>query len=99
MTTVDTASGLDTVNLSRSFGETKALRSATLRVALGEIHSLAGENGSGKSTLIKILSGVLKPDGGTLTGEGSVKRLWTTQRARRPWASPPCSRRRCSRRR
>jgi ribose transport system ATP-binding protein len=73
MSTVDVASRLDIENLSRSFGETKALRSATLRVAPGEIHSLAGENGSGKSTLIKILSGVLRPDGGTLTWEGDVK--------------------------
>ncbi|HVT70487.1 MAG TPA: sugar ABC transporter ATP-binding protein [Trebonia sp.] len=61
--------------LSRSFGETRALRSATLRLGAGEIHSLAGENGSGKSTLIKILSGVLRPDAGTLTWEGSVKQL------------------------
>jgi ribose transport system ATP-binding protein len=66
------------VDLSRSFGETKALRSATLRVAPGEIHSLAGENGSGKSTLIKILSGVLRPDSGTLTWEGDVKRHLTS---------------------
>jgi ABC-type sugar transport system ATPase subunit len=74
MTTVDAASRLDIADLSRSFGETKALRSATLRVAPGEIHSLAGENGSGKSTLIKILSGVLRPDSGMLTWEGDVKR-------------------------
>jgi len=78
MTTVDVASRLDIEDLSRSFGETKALRSATLRVAPGEIHSLAGENGSGKSTLIKILSGVLRPDSGTLTWEGDVKRHLTS---------------------
>lgn len=74
MTAADVASRLDIQDLSRSFGETRALRSATLRVAPGEIHSLAGENGSGKSTLIKILSGVLRPDSGTLTWEGDVKR-------------------------
>ncbi len=78
MTTADVASRLDIADLSRSFGETKALRSATLRVAPGEIHSLAGENGSGKSTLIKILSGVLRPDSGTLTWEGDVKRHLTS---------------------
>ena len=78
MTTVEVASRLDIEDLSRSFGETKALRSATLRVAPGEIHSLAGENGSGKSTLIKILSGVLRPDSGTLTWEDDVKRHLTS---------------------
>ena len=49
MTTVDVASRLDIDNLSRSFGETRALRSATLRVAPGEIHSLARENGSARA--------------------------------------------------
>jgi ribose transport system ATP-binding protein len=81
MTTVDMASRLDIQDLSRSFGETKALRSATLRVAPGEIHSLAGENGSGKSTLIKILSGVLRPDSGSLTWEGDVKRHLASPRS------------------
>jgi len=67
--------------MSRSFGETRALTSATLDICPGEIHSLAGENGSGKSTLIKILSGVLQPDSGTLTWEGDVRRLGSPGRA------------------
>jgi ribose transport system ATP-binding protein len=67
--------------LSRSFGETRALNSATLRVCPGEIHSLVGENGSGKSTLIKILSGVLRPDSGTLTWEGEAKQLGSPRSA------------------
>jgi galactofuranose transport system ATP-binding protein len=69
------ASGLVIDDLSRSFGQTRALSSATLRLYPGEIHSLVGENGSGKSTLIKILSGVLSPDSGTLTWEGDVPQL------------------------
>jgi ribose transport system ATP-binding protein len=68
------ASRLVIHGMSRSFGETRALTSASLRVRPGEIHSLAGENGSGKSTLIKILSGVLRPDAGTLTWEGDVRK-------------------------
>ena len=70
MSSVGEAGRLVIEGLSRSFGETRALTSATLRVRPGEIHSLAGENGSGKSTLIKILSGVLRPDSGTLIWEG-----------------------------
>lgn len=69
------ASGLVIEGLSRSFGQTRALASATLRLYPGEIHSLVGENGSGKSTLIKVLSGVLAPDSGTLTWEGHVLHL------------------------
>ena len=73
MSSVGEASRLVIEGMSRSFGETRALTSASLRVRPGEIHSLAGENGSGKSTLIKILSGVLRPDAGTLTWEGDVR--------------------------
>jgi len=75
------ASGLVIEGLSRSFGETRALNSAGLRVRPGEIHSLVGENGSGKSTLIKILSGVLRPDSGTLTWEGSILQLGSPRSA------------------
>jgi ABC-type sugar transport system ATPase subunit len=72
VSSADLASGLVIEGMSRSFGETRALNSASLRVYPGEIHSLVGENGSGKSTLIKILSGVLRPDSGTLTWEGNI---------------------------
>src|SRR5262249_55922543 len=75
VSSVDEADRLVIEDLSRSFGETRALKSATLRLYPGEIHSLVGENGSGKSTLIKILSGVLRPDSGTLIWEGDVKQL------------------------
>ncbi len=74
MSSAGEASRLVIEGMSRSFGETRALTSASLRVRPGEIHSLAGENGSGKSTLIKILSGVLRPDAGTLTWEGDVRK-------------------------
>ncbi len=77
MTSVGDGSGLVIEHMSRSFGQTRALNSVELRVGNGEIHSLAGENGSGKSTLIKILSGVLHPDSGTLTWQGSAQRLST----------------------
>src|SRR5215469_3602795 len=67
--------------MSRSFGETRALTSATLRLGPGEIHSLVGENGSGKSTLIKILSGVLQPDSGRVIWEGGLQRFTSPRSA------------------
>lgn len=61
---------LVTDSVALSFGNTRALVDASLTLARGSIHALAGENGSGKSTLIKILSGIVRPDSGTLTWRG-----------------------------
>jgi ABC-type sugar transport system ATPase subunit len=55
---------------AKAFGATKALVHCDLELYPGEIHALVGENGSGKSTLIKILSGVFRPDTGTVTWRG-----------------------------
>jgi simple sugar transport system ATP-binding protein len=52
--------------ISRSFGAVVALQDASLHLPTGEITGLVGDNGAGKSTLVKIVSGVLTPDSGTL---------------------------------
>src|SRR5260370_8202259 len=57
---------LEAVGLAKHFGPVVALRSADLRVRAGEIHALMGANGAGKSTLVKILTGALTADGGTI---------------------------------
>jgi len=51
---------------AKAFGATQALRSASLELRGGEVHAIVGENGSGKSTLVKLLSGVHRPDSGTI---------------------------------
>ena len=43
-----------------------ALKSASLAVRPGEVHALMGANGAGKSTLVKILTGAVRPDSGTM---------------------------------
>jgi ribose transport system ATP-binding protein len=56
--------------LSKSYGGTNALTSVELTVYGGSIHAILGENGAGKSTLIKIMSGVVKPDTGSMAVAG-----------------------------
>ncbi|MDA0373355.1 MAG: sugar ABC transporter ATP-binding protein [Planctomycetota bacterium] len=56
--------------VSKRFGATVALSNVDLEVRPGEVHALLGENGAGKSTLMKILSGALAPDSGTLELDG-----------------------------
>jgi len=63
---------LEMQGISKSFGPIKALEDVTLRVVKGTIHALVGENGAGKSTLMKILSGVLQPDTGTIVRDGKT---------------------------
>jgi ABC-type sugar transport system ATPase subunit len=56
--------------IQKSFGPVKALRGVGLSFARGEVHAVLGENGAGKSTLVKIITGELSPDTGTLIFNG-----------------------------
>lgn len=51
-------------SLVKTFGSTRAVDDVSIAVQEGEIIALLGENGAGKSTLVKMLSGVIQPDGG-----------------------------------
>src|SRR5258708_33540621 len=55
---------LDLKNVSKSYGETRALTALDLQCKPGTVHTIFGENGSGKSTLVKVLSGIIAPDQG-----------------------------------
>lgn len=61
---------LEARDVARRFGAVVALRAANLQVRRGEVHALMGANGAGKSTLVKMLTGVLRPDGGTILVRG-----------------------------
>ena len=50
----------------KSFGRTKALQDVSVSVRPGECHALVGRNGAGKSTLVGVLTGLLKPDSGSV---------------------------------
>lgn len=61
---------LELRGIVKTFGATRALDGASLRVAAGSVHGLVGENGAGKSTLIKVLAGIHRPDAGSLLLDG-----------------------------
>jgi ribose transport system ATP-binding protein len=49
----------------------RALQEASFSADFSEVHALVGENGAGKSTMIKIMSGILRPDQGTVRIRGA----------------------------
>jgi simple sugar transport system ATP-binding protein len=57
-------------NITKSFGSVTANDSIDFAVAAGEIHALLGENGAGKSTLMNMLSGIYRPDSGSIFIDG-----------------------------
>ncbi len=57
---------ITTNRLTRQFGETVAVDELTLEVKQGEVFGLLGHNGAGKTTTVRLLNGVLTPNGGTL---------------------------------
>lgn len=61
---------LEVRGLTKSYGPVRALEGADLEVLPREVHALIGDNGAGKSTLIKVLSGVLISDSGTIRFDG-----------------------------
>lgn len=74
--------------LVKSFGPVQALRSGNLSIEGGEIHALLGANGAGKSTLVKLLTGVLRPDAGTIVVGGRQVRVSSPARAGRIGLAP-----------
>jgi len=57
---------IETSNLTKKYGSLIAVNKLNLQVERNTIHGFLGPNGAGKSTTIKILVGLLKPDGGTV---------------------------------
>jgi simple sugar transport system ATP-binding protein len=56
--------------IGKTFGRSRVLDDVSLDVVPGECHALVGRNGAGKSTLVAILTGLFKPDGGSIELQG-----------------------------
>jgi simple sugar transport system ATP-binding protein len=61
---------LELSGIHKAFPGVKALTDVGLRLYAGEVHTLMGQNGAGKSTLIKVLTGVIQPDSGSILLDG-----------------------------
>ena len=61
---------LEVKSISKSFAGVRALKNVSFELLEGEVHALIGENGAGKSTLIKVITGAIQPDLGTIEIRG-----------------------------
>lgn len=74
---------LEATGVVKHYGGVAALRGASLAVRPGEVHALLGANGAGKSTMVKIITGTVRPDSGTLSVRGEVRRIRSANDARK----------------
>ncbi len=61
---------IDVHGLTKSFGDTKVVDDFSIQVPKGAIYGFLGPNGSGKTTTIRLMCGLLRPDGGGGTALG-----------------------------
>lgn len=70
-------------NVWKSYGGVHAVQDVSLEFPRGSVTAIVGDNGAGKTTLIKILSGVIRPDRGTVSVDGQATTFASPAAARR----------------
>jgi branched-chain amino acid transport system ATP-binding protein len=74
---------LQTIDLKRYFGETRAVDNVNLSVEEREFVSLVGPNGAGKTSLINVISALLQPESGKIIFRGEdITRMSVTERVK-----------------
>jgi ribose transport system ATP-binding protein len=73
---------LEIHGLTKAFGGILALDHVDFSASRGEVHALLGENGAGKSTLIKVLTGAIRSDAGTVALFGQQVLIHNPRQAR-----------------
>ena len=69
---------INTTQLSKQFGDLKAVDKISLQIVDNSIFGLAGTNGAGKSTFLRMLAGVLKQDEGEIEIDGET--VWENEK-------------------
>lgn len=72
---------LTATHVRKAFGGAQALRGVAIDLRPGEVHGLVGANGAGKSTMIKVLAGLVLPDGGEIRVDGKPVAIDSPHRA------------------
>lgn len=70
---------LELKNISKNFGGVRALHNVDLNLSYNEILAVVGDNGAGKSTLMKVVSGAITPDAGSILFEGKKVNIKSPQ--------------------
>jgi ABC-type sugar transport system ATPase subunit len=70
------------LGVSKSYGHVRALVDLDLDIFLGEVLAIVGDNGAGKSTFVKIISGLIRPDEGSIECDGSPVEMRSPAEAR-----------------
>ena len=66
---------LEVTGISKNFGSTHVLQNISLNLEKGEALAIVGKNGSGKSTMLKLLTGIIRPNKGTIETDGRISCL------------------------
>lgn len=69
------AMALETLALTKRFGDFTALDQVSIKVQPGSVHALLGENGAGKSTLVKCIAGFHRADEGSILCDGRERAI------------------------
>ena len=75
-------SAIDAIDLTKTYGDLRAVDSVSLSVAEGEFVGVLGPNGAGKTTLLEMIEGLRHPDGGEVTILG--ERVWPRNTSLQP---------------
>ena len=67
-------------NITKIYPGVVALDHVSVEFRRGEIHALCGENGAGKSTLIKVITGAIQPEEGSIVLDGTTYTLVSSDR-------------------